>query len=32
MLVSLVLAELLREITEINYDADDGNSSVMVGK
>jgi hypothetical protein len=32
LLVSLVLAELLRDLSGVNYDADNANSSVMVGK
>lgn len=32
LLASMVLAELLRELSGVTYDADDGNRSVMVGK
>jgi hypothetical protein len=32
LLVSMVLAEMLRELGGVTYDADVGNSSVMVGK
>jgi hypothetical protein len=32
LLESMVMAELLKELSGVTYDADDVNSSVMVGK
>lgn len=32
LLASMVFAELLRELSGVTFDADDGNSSVMVDK